>query len=77
MVMGQGLRLSLVGIVVGIGAAAALTRLMSRMLFHVSATDPMTYAGIAMVFVVVGLLASYVPAWRAMRIDPVAALRRD
>ena len=77
MVMGQGLRLSLVGIVVGIGAAAALTRLMSRMLFHVSATDPMTYAGIAMVFVVVGLLASYVPAWRAMQIDPVAALRRD
>jgi putative ABC transport system permease protein len=47
----------------------------ARMLFHVSATDPATFAMIAAVFLAVGLAASYVPAWRATRIDPLAALR--
>jgi predicted permease len=75
MVMAQGLRLSVIGIVAGTLAAAALTRLMAPMLFHVSATDPSTFAAIAAVFIVVALAASYVPAWRAMRIDPVLALR--
>jgi predicted permease len=76
MVLGQGLRLSLIGILVGTAVAAALTRLISRMLFHVSATDPATFAAIAGVFVLVALAASYMPAWRATRIDPVVALRR-
>ena len=76
MVLGQGLRLSAVGIAAGTVAAVALTRVMSRMLFQVSATDPGTFAAIAGVFVVVALAASCLPAWRATRIDPVAALRR-
>jgi putative ABC transport system permease protein len=75
MVLVQGMRLSLLGIVIGVAAAAALTRLMAGMLFHVSATDPLTYAAIALVFLVVALFACLVPAWRATRIAPVTALR--
>jgi putative ABC transport system permease protein len=75
MVIGQGLRLSLAGIVLGALAAAALTRLMDRMLFQVSATDPKTYIAIAAIFLTVGCAASFVPAWRATRIDPLEALR--
>jgi predicted permease len=75
MVMAQGFKLSIAGVVAGAVAAAALTRLMSGMLFQVSATDPVTFGAIAGVFIAVALAASYVPAWRAMRIDPVVALR--
>jgi predicted permease len=75
MVVGQGLRLSLSGIVVGAIAAAVLTRLLARLLFHVSATDPATFLSIAGIFLVVGLGASCLPAWRATRIDPLDALR--
>jgi putative ABC transport system permease protein len=74
MVMLQGLRLSLAGIVVGTAAAAVLMRLIARMLFQVSATDPVTFAIIAAILVAVGMAASYVPAWRATRVDPVVAL---
>jgi putative ABC transport system permease protein len=74
MVMLQGLRLSLAGIVVGTAAAAVLMRLIARMLFQVSATDPVTFAIIAAMLVAVGLAASYVPARRATRVDPVVAL---
>jgi putative ABC transport system permease protein len=80
MVLGQGLRLSLAGIAVGTGAAIGLTRLIasliSKMLFHVSATDPLTYGAIALLFLAVALAATYVPAWRATRVDPLAALRQ-
>jgi putative ABC transport system permease protein len=75
MVMLQGLRLSLAGIVLGAAAAAVLTRLIARMLFQVSATDPTTFVAIAAIFVVVSLAASYLPAWRATRVDPLVALR--
>ena len=75
MVMGQSLRLSVAGIAMGAAGAAILTRLIARMLFHVSATDPATFVTIAAVFLAVGAAASYVPAWRAMRIDPLEALR--
>jgi putative ABC transport system permease protein len=74
MVMLQGLRLSLAGIAVGTATAAVLMRLIRRMLFQVSATDPVTFAIIAAMLVAVGLAASYVPAWRATRVDPVVAL---
>jgi ABC-type antimicrobial peptide transport system permease subunit len=73
--LGQGLGLTLAGVVLGIGGALALTRVMERLLFHVSATDPTTFVAIALLLVVVALAASYIPARRAARIDPMAALR--
>ena len=75
LVLGQGITLALAGIAIGIGGAFALTRVMRRYLFHVSATDPATFLGIAFVFVLVALAASFLPARRASRIDPMAALR--
>jgi putative ABC transport system permease protein len=77
LVVGQGLGLALAGVAVGVGGAVALTRVMKGLLFHVSATDPATFAGIALLFIVVSLGASYIPARRATRIDPLAALRVD
>jgi predicted permease len=75
LVMGPGIGLTLEGAGLGIGGAVALTRVMKSLLFHVSATDPLTYAAIGGLFVLVALAASYVPARRATRIDPTAALR--
>jgi predicted permease len=75
LVISQGLTLALAGIVLGIGGALALTRLMKTLLFHVSATDPITFAGVAVLFLLAALAASYIPAHRASRIDPMAALR--
>jgi putative ABC transport system permease protein len=74
-VMGQGLGLTLAGVAIGIGGALALTRVMKSLLFHVSATDPATFAGIGLLFVLAALAATYIPARRATRIDPMAALR--
>jgi len=75
LMLGQGLGLTLIGIALGIGGAFALTRVMKKLLFDISATDPATFAGIALLFIVVGLAASFIPALRASRIDPMAALR--
>lgn len=75
LVMGQGLGLTLAGIATGIGGGLALTRVMESLLFHVSATDPATFTAISMVFVLVALAATYIPARRATRVDPMAALR--
>jgi len=75
MVVGQGVRLSVAGIVAGALGAALLTRMIARLLFQVSATDPLTFLSIAAIFLVVGLGASLLPAWRATRIDPLEALR--
>jgi ABC-type antimicrobial peptide transport system permease subunit len=75
LVTGQGLVLALAGIALGLGGAFALTRVIETLLFHVSATDPATFAGIALFFLVVALAASYIPARRAAGIDPMAALR--
>jgi ABC-type antimicrobial peptide transport system permease subunit len=74
-VMGQGIGLTFLGVVAGLAGALALSRLMEALLFEVSATDPATFAAVAAAFVAVALLASLVPAWRALRIDPVRALR--
>jgi putative ABC transport system permease protein len=76
LVFGQAVRVSLAGIAIGIVGAAGLTRLLAGMLFHVSATDPATFAATAMLFLAVAMLAAYVPAWRATRVDPVEALRQ-
>jgi putative ABC transport system permease protein len=75
LVLGQALGLTLAGAVLGIGAAFALTRVMKSLLFQVSATDPLTFAGITVLLLLVALAASYIPARRATRIDPTAALR--
>ena len=75
LVLRQGMGLTLAGIVAGVVGAAAVTRLASRMLVGVSATDPFIFAGAAIFLALVALLASYVPARRATRIDPNSALR--
>ncbi len=75
LVIGHGLGLTVVGVGIGIAGAFALTRVMKSLLFQVSSTDPVTFAGVAVLFVLVALAASYVPARRATRIDPMAALR--
>jgi putative ABC transport system permease protein len=75
MVVGQGLRLALAGIAVGIAGAFALSRILAKFLYGVAATDPMTYAAVAALLLAVAVLASYIPARRATRIDPITALR--
>jgi ABC-type antimicrobial peptide transport system permease subunit len=77
LVLGQAAKLAMMGVVVGIAAALALTRLMSTLLFGVSATDPTTFAGVALLLVVVALAASYIPVRRAMKLDPMVALRYE
>ena len=75
--IGQGLKLSVVGVVVGLLAAYWLTRWMASMLVGVTATDPPTYVAIALLFVTIAALASWLPARRAARLNPVAALREE
>jgi predicted permease len=75
LIIKQGFGLVLAGIILGLGGAFALTRIMKAVLFHTSATDPATFIGIALLFLLVALAASYIPARRAARIDPMAALR--
>ena len=75
LVVAQGFRLALAGVAIGLAGAYGLTRLMESLLFHVSATDPATFAVVALLFLFVALAAGYVPARRATRIDPMAALR--
>ena len=75
LVVGHGFRLGAVGVALGIAGALGLTRLMATLLFHVSATDPATFVIVALLFLLVALAASYVPARRATKIDPMEALR--
>jgi putative ABC transport system permease protein len=77
LVVRQGMVLAIVGIALGIGGAIGLTRFIRSLLFGVSATDPLTFALITAIIVAVALLACYVPARRAARVDPMVALRDE
>jgi len=77
LVMQQGMGLAAIGIAAGVAGALSLTRVMSGLLFGVSATDPVTFAGVAALLTLVTLGACYVPARRAMRVDPMVALRYE
>ncbi len=75
MVVGQGMLLVVIGLVLGLGAAFGLTRLMTTFLFGVGARDPLTFASIAVVIGLIALLATFIPARRATKVDPMVALR--
>jgi predicted permease len=77
LIVGQGLRLTTIGIVAGAIAAFALTRAMTTMLVGVKATDPTTFATIAVIFFLIAAIASWLPAWRAASLDPTVALREE
>jgi len=77
LVIGNGARMALIGVAIGVVAALGLTRLMSNQLFGVSAHDPLTFAAVATLLIIVAVAACYIPARRAMRVDPMVALRHD
>jgi len=74
---GEVVRLTLIGVLLGIGGAFALTRLLNELLFRIKATDPATFVGISILFVLVGVSATYIPARRAAKVDPMVALRYE
>ena len=77
MVMGQGMKLAAFGLAAGLIGASALTRVMASLLFGVSATDGLTFAGVTVLLALIALLAIYIPARRATRVDPIVALREE
>jgi len=77
MLIVEGLKLTVVGLGLGLAAAFALNRLIASQLFGVTATDPLTYGGVAILLAMVAMVACYIPARRAARVDPMVALRRE
>ena len=77
MVLREGLLLSVLGVVLGLAGSAALTRLMASQLVGVTPRDPLAFAAASSLLIVVAAVASYVPARRALRVDPITALRAE
>ena len=77
LVLGQGVKLALLGVVIGVAGGLALTRFLQSLLFNISASDPLTFGGVAVLLTLVALAACYIPARRAMRVDPMTALRYE
>jgi ABC-type antimicrobial peptide transport system permease subunit len=77
MIVGEGMRITLIGVGIGVVAALGLTRLITKIIYGVGANDPLTFIGVAVLLSGVALIACYIPARRAMRVDPIIALRYE
>jgi putative ABC transport system permease protein len=75
LVLGEGTKMAIIGAAAGIAASLGLTRLMAKQLFGVSAHDPLTYVSVALILMLVAIVACYIPARRAMRVDPMTSFR--
>ena len=77
LILGQGTKLTFIGVAIGLAAAFGLSRFLSSLLYGVKPTDPLTFLGVTIMLVLVTLMACYIPARRAMRVDPLVALKYE